>query len=89
MAIPLMRVRDFWPGFSSPYDTHSLCFSIASLRPNFQKHHSPQVQPTCSHGQPPPRTSRSAPRVPQPWPCSGLHRPPAKKIGSVSRSLFR
>jgi hypothetical protein len=37
MAIPLMSVRDFWPGFSSPYDTHSPSFSHRLPYPQFPK----------------------------------------------------
>jgi hypothetical protein len=37
MAIPLKSARDFWPGFSSPYDTHSPSFSNRLSPPQFPK----------------------------------------------------
>jgi hypothetical protein len=91
MAIPLMSACDLWPGFSSPYDTHSPSFPIASLSPNFQKHYSPPVQPTCPPGQSPPSAFRSAPPVAH-LPGGALGSPLCtrkKQIGSPRRSLFR
>ena len=37
MAFPLKSMCDFWPGFSSPYDTHSPSFSHRLPYPQFPK----------------------------------------------------
>jgi hypothetical protein len=61
MAIPLKSVCDFWPGFSSPYDTHSTSFSHRLSAPLFPKaSQSPSTAPLPTRPVPSARISSHA-----------------------------